>query len=112
MKALVHPAFDDDLRQYAREYAKVYQALGRRFEKEAREALISIKNGPNHAGHPIQGHKTSIRNIRRRNLASFPFFMLYSSFDDVIFIASLIAGRTDPLTWFTRIQNWPPARRH
>jgi hypothetical protein len=37
--------------------------------------------------------------VRRRNLGTFPFFVLYGLSDDVLVFRSVIPSASDPLTW-------------
>ena len=109
MTVVVHPALEDDIRRYAGEYGLIYETLGQRFFIEVRAALTSIETGPEYAGHLLKTRLTRIKDIRRCNLHSFPFFVLYGTNQDSLLIASLIPSRSDPLTWLTRFQNWPPS---
>ncbi len=44
-----------------------------------------------------------MRDVRRRNLRAFPFFILYGLSGDTLIIGSLIPSRSDPLTWLIRL---------
>jgi hypothetical protein len=111
MKVVIHPALADDIHRYASEYRKVYDNLGSRFEHEAVHALDRVEAGPEYAGHLLKTRSVILKNIRRCNLTSFPFFLLYAVVPDTIFIASLIPSRTDPLTWYTRLETWRAIKR-
>jgi hypothetical protein len=43
-----------------------------------------------------------ISEFRRANLVSFPFFVLYGIEPERVIIGSLIAARSDPLSWLKR----------
>jgi len=107
MKVLYHPDFTNDIRRFALEYGQAYNALGARFQRETREAIARIKAGPYHAGHMLRTKTGVVKNFRRCNLQSFPFFVLYGYEQDLLIFGSLIPSRSDPLTWLTRFQDWP-----
>lgn len=106
MTALVHPAFFDDLRRFTEEYRAVYENLGHRFNQEVRQALLRVKAGPEYAGHLLKTRPITLKDVRRCNLRSFPFFVLYGLTSEVLLIASLLPSRSDPLTWLSRFQAW------
>jgi hypothetical protein len=45
-----------------------------------------------------------VRELRRRNLRAFPFFILYGVTGDRLIIGAVIASRSDPLTWLSRLK--------
>jgi hypothetical protein len=107
MKIFYHPKFSQNVRRFSEEYLKVYPVLGEKFILELREALDEVKGGPQHAGHLLKTRTKTPIIFRRRNLHSFPFFVLYGSTSDLLAFGALIPSRSDPLTWLTRFQNWP-----
>jgi len=102
----VHPAFEHDLRRFEGEYALVYAELGLRFHREVVESLLAIQTGPNYAGHLIKIKSEIIAQARRRNLHSFPFFVLYGMRGDAILITSLVHGKSNPANWLKRLRYW------
>ena len=54
------------------------------------------------AGHFLKTGAEIVREIRRRNLVSFPFFILYGVHGDLLISGSLIASRSDPWKWLAR----------
>ncbi len=45
-----------------------------------------------------------VLEFRRRNLRSFPFFILYGATDDMLIFGGIIPSRSDPVTWLARIR--------
>jgi hypothetical protein len=45
-----------------------------------------------------------VRELRRRNLRAFPFFVLYGVTDDRLILGAVIPSRSDLLTWLTRFK--------
>jgi hypothetical protein len=106
MKVVYHPEFSKDIRRFADEYGKAYPALGERFKHEAFDAVAAIKAGPNHAGHLARITSSILKHARRRNLPSFPFFLLYTVTSDTLWFASVLPSRSNPVSWLSRIQAW------
>ncbi len=104
MTVVFHPDFPKDIRKFEHEYAALATALAQHFRREIDEGLEAIKASPGAAGHflNIPGFKTV--PVRRRNLRSFPFFILYGAFDNRLIFGAVIPSRSDPLTWLTRFR--------
>jgi hypothetical protein len=43
-----------------------------------------------------------VTDVRRRNLVSFPYFVLYGLHADLMVFGALIPSASDPLTWLER----------
>lgn len=106
MNFLYHPEFPEDVRRIAQKYRRVSERLERRFRAEVDVALARIKSAPASAGHFLNTSSLIVRDVRRRNLQSFPYFILYGSAGDLLVVASLIPSAADPLTWLDRLS--PP----
>jgi hypothetical protein len=104
MKVLFHPEFATDIQRFERDYARVSAGLPARFRSEIDAAIAAIIRAPGAAGHFLQCNLTIIRGVRRRNLQSFPFFILYGYSDETLVLASVIPNRSDPLTWLARFE--------
>jgi hypothetical protein len=104
MRVLFHPDFPKDVRKFESDYALVSQGLAARFRSEIDEAIESIKLSPNSAGHFLNLGSAVVRELRRRNLRAFPFFILYGVTGDRLIIGAVIASRSDPLTWLSRLK--------
>src|SRR5882672_7429975 len=102
MRVRYHPDFPGDIQHHAARYGEVSAKLETRFRREIDEAIAAIKAGPTGAGHFIKTGAQIVRAIRRRNLVSFPFFVLYGLHGDLLIFGSVIASRSDPLAWLTR----------
>jgi hypothetical protein len=104
MRVLFHPDFPKDIRRFQTEYAAISAGLGIRFRGEVDEAIDGIKNSPRGAGHFINLGSKVVRELRRRNLRAFPFFVLYGVIDDLLIFGAVIPSRSDPLTWLARFK--------
>ena len=102
MRICYHPDFPRDIRKFEAGYEKISAGLAARFRKEVDDALNAIATSPESAGHFLQTGSRVVREIRRRNLRAFPFFVLYGITGDALIIGSLIPSRSDPLTWLAR----------
>ena|SRR5580698_9607773 len=102
MRVVFHPEFAKDIRRFEAEYSHISEGLAKRFRSEVDQALEAIKSSPTSAGHFLNFRSSAIPDLRRRNLKSFPHFVLYGFFGDQIFFGSLIPSRSDPLTWLSR----------
>jgi len=107
MKVLFHPEFPQDVLRYSGQYADISARLGARFRAEVDEALMRIKTEPTAAGHFLHTGSTIVKDIRRRNLVSFPHFVLYGLHADLLVFGALIPSATDPLTWLDRFSKAP-----
>ena len=54
-----------------------FPRLGLRFRAEVDKAIEHIKASPGSAGHFLNTSSQIVKEVRRRNLSSFPFFVLY-----------------------------------
>jgi len=104
MKVLFHPEFPNDQRKFQADYAAVSEGLAQRFEAEISAAIDAVKSSPTGAGHFVNTGSAVVREVRRRNLPSFPFFVLYGWSDQFLIFGSIIPTRSDPLHWLTRFQ--------
>ena len=102
MRVLFHPQFPKDVRRFELEYAAVSNGLAVRFQNELSEAVDAVKSSPTSAGHFLNISSKIVSELRRRNLRSFPLFVLYGFNGKQLFFGSLIASRSDPLTWLSR----------
>ena len=102
MRVVFHPEFAKDIRRFGAEYARISEGLAKRFRNEVDQALDAIKSSPTSAGHFLFVRSAVVSDLRRRNLKSFPHFVLYGCSGDQIFFGSLIPSRSDPLTWLSR----------
>src|SRR5262245_30819723 len=105
MKVLYHPEFSQDVLRFAGEYGAISPRLEMRFRSEVDEALVRIKAEPTAAGHFLNTGSTIVRDVRRRNLVSFPHFVLYGMHADLLVFGALIPSASDPLTWLDRFSN-------
>lgn len=104
MKAVYHPDFPKDIRKFEVEYRQLSIGLGTRFRQAVDEALTAIQAAPNAAGHVLHTGSQVVPEFRRRNLRSFPFFILYGLMEETLIIGSLVPSRSDPLTWLIRFR--------
>ena len=102
MTVLFHPDFPKDIRKFEADYKKISDGLAARFRAEVDHAIEAIRQSPKGAGHYLQTGTDVVRGYRRRNLRSFPFFVLYGVSEENLIFGSLIPSRSDPLTWLTR----------
>jgi hypothetical protein len=102
MRVIFHPDFAKDIRRFEAEYSQISEGLALRFRSEVDQALDAIKSSPMSAGHFLNVRSSVVQELRRRNLKSFPSFVLYGFNGDQLFFASIIPSRSDPLTWLLR----------
>ena len=103
MRVAYHPEFPQDIKKYEAQYREISPLLGLRFRAEVDKAIEQIKSSPSSAGHFLNTGSKIVKQVRRRNLASFPFFVLYGISEDILVFRSLIASSSDPLTWLKRL---------
>src|SRR5690606_12334985 len=74
-------------------------------------AAVSGRGGPGNRGHQgraewggrfLSTGSIIVPEFRRRNLRSFPFFVLYGWTGELLVFGSLIPTRSDPLQWLKR----------
>jgi len=73
-----------------------------RFRAEVDKAIEKIKDSPTSAGHFVDTGSEVVKEVRRRNLSTFPFFILYGLSEDLLVVRSLLPNASDPLTWLKR----------
>jgi hypothetical protein len=103
MRIVYHPDFPREIKAAETQYREVSERLRARFRAEVDDAIKHVKVAPNSAGHFLNTGSQTIKEVRRRNLESFPFFVLYGIHGDLLIIRSLIPSASDPLTWLRRI---------
>ena len=104
MKVIYHPEFPKHIKRFEAQYREVSEALAARFRQAVDDAIQRIKASPGSAGHFVNTGSRVVKEVRRRNLASFPFFILYATFDGMLLFRSVIPTASDPLTWLKRLQ--------
>ena len=77
MRVFYHPDFPKDIKRCEAQYREVSSGLGLRLRGEVDSAIAEIKASPNSAGQFLNAGSQIVKEVRRRNLASFPFFILY-----------------------------------
>jgi hypothetical protein len=102
MRVRFHPEFARDVLRFAGEYGAISPRLKARFRNEVDEALARIKAEPTAAGHFLNTGSALVTDVRRRNLVSFPYFVLYGLHADLMVFGALIPSASDPLTWLVR----------
>jgi hypothetical protein len=102
MNVRYHPEFPGDVLRFSREYGAISPRLELRFRAEVNDAIARIKSGPTDAGHFLSTGSVIVADVRRRNLKSFPLFVLYGLHADLLVIGALIPSASDPLTWLSR----------
>lgn len=102
MKVSYHPEFAQDVLRFAGQYGAISSRLESRFRIEVDEALGRIKAGPTAAGHFLNTGSSIVADVRRRNLVSFPYFVLYGLHADLMVFGAIIPSASDPLTWLDR----------
>jgi hypothetical protein len=103
MRVVYHPEFPQDIKRYLGRYAKISPWLGLRFRAEVDSAINAIKSSPGSAGHFLNTGSQIVREVRRRNLESFPFFVLYGVAEETLVFRSVIPSSSDPLGWLERL---------
>ena len=103
MRIVYHPEFPQDIKRIEAQYQEISERLALRFRAEVNDTIERIKTSPTSARHFLNTGSKIVKEIRRRNLSAFPFFVLYGVHDDLLVYRSLIASAADPLTWLTRL---------
>jgi hypothetical protein len=103
MRVIYHPEFSPDIQRFEKAYSQISNGLAARFREEVLQAIATIKAAPTSAGHFLTTAEAR-SNLRRRNLKSFPFFVLYGFTGEELYFGSVIPTRSDPLTWLSRFQ--------
>jgi len=102
MRVVFHPEFSRDIRKFEACYSPISEKLAARFRQEVDDAVASIRISPRSAGHLLNCESSLIRELRRKNLRAFPFFVLYGVMADQLIFGSIIPSRSDPLMWLAR----------
>ena len=103
MRATYHPDFPRDIKKFEEQYREVSERVVVKFRAEVDSAIERIKASPNSAGHFLNTGSQIVKEVRRRNLRSFPLFILYGVSGDLLVFRSLIPSASDPLTWLKRL---------
>jgi len=104
MRVVYHPDFPKEIKGFEAQYSQIAEKLGLRFRAEVEDAIAKIKTAPSSAGHFLNTGSTIVKEVRRRNLTSFPFFVLYAVHNDLLVFRSVIPSASDPLIWLRRFQ--------
>lgn len=99
MRVSYHPDFPKDIKRFEAQYREVSERLALRFRGEVETAIERIKATPSSAGHFLNTGSQIVKEVRRRNLSSFPFFILYGVSGDLLVFRSVMPSASDPLTW-------------
>jgi hypothetical protein len=102
---LFHPEFAQDILRFEAEYSRISPGLAGRFRAEIESGVEVITRSPGAAGHFVHCGSKVIDQLRRRNLRSFPFFILYGCAAERLIFGSVIPSRSDPLTWLARFSD-------
>jgi hypothetical protein len=103
MRVSYHPEFPQEIKKYEAQYREISPRLGSRFRAEVEKAIDRIKGSPGSAGHFLNTGSQIVKEVRRCNLSSFPFFILYGISGDALVFRSLIPSSSDPLTWLKKL---------
>jgi hypothetical protein len=103
MRVSYHPDFPKEITRFQAQYSEISERLALRFRVEVDSAIENIKSSPISAGHFLNTGSKVVREVRRRNLHSFPFFILYGVANDLLVFRSVIPSGSDPLTWLKRL---------
>lgn len=104
MRTVYHPEFARDIKRFESGYAEISPSLAIRFRERVDEGIVTVIAQPSAAGHFLSMGSLLLRDVRRRNLKVFPFFILYGLHHDRLIFASLIPSASDPLSWTDRLK--------
>ena len=76
MRVSYHPDFPKDIKRFEAQYGEISPGLALRFRREVDKAIERIKAAPVSAGHFVNTDSQIVKEVRRRNLSGFPFFVL------------------------------------
>lgn len=76
MRVSYHPDFPKDIKEFEGQYRDVSERLALRFRADIDQAIEHIKASPGSAGHFLHTGSQIVKEVRRRNLSAFPFFVL------------------------------------
>ena len=102
MRVVYHPDFPKEIKEFEGQYRTISERLRSRFRLEIEEGIERFKFQPSAAGHFLNTDSKIVKEVRRRNLKSFPFFILYAVHEDMLVFRSIIPSASDPLTWLRR----------
>jgi hypothetical protein len=102
MTVQYHPGFPQDIKRFEIQYQEISSRLGQRFRDDVDIAIERIKESPGSAGHFLNIGSQIVKEVRRRNLKSFPFFVLYGVTGQSLIFRSLIPSTSDPITWLKK----------
>jgi hypothetical protein len=77
MRVIYHPDFPKDIKRFEAQYREVSERLATRFCGAVDDVIGRIKASPGSAGHFVNTGSQVVKEVRRCNLSSFPFFILY-----------------------------------
>jgi hypothetical protein len=103
MRVIYHPEFPKEIKNFETQYHDISDRLAARFRSDVDNAIQRIKDAPTSAGHFLDTGSQVVKNVRRRNLSVFPFFVLYAIHEDMLIFRSLIPTGSDPLTWLRKL---------
>lgn len=95
-EAQIHPLASRELEETTKFYEERLQGLGQRFLRTVTKAVEQILLFPEAA--PLVGE-----SVRKMDLGSFPYSILYVSEDDTIFFVAISHQKREPLYWADRI---------
>jgi hypothetical protein len=107
MRVVYHPDFPKEIKGFETQYRGISDRLAIRFRSEVDDAIERIKTAPSSAGHFLNTGSQIVKEVRRRNLTSFPFFVLYAVHEDLLVFRSVIPSASDPLVWLQRFAGRP-----
>jgi hypothetical protein len=99
MRVSYHPDFPRDIKRFEAQYGAISSGLAWRFRQEVDKAIERIKSAPSSAGHFVNTGSQIVKEVRRRNLSCFPFFVLYGVTGTTLVFRALIPSASDPLSW-------------
>lgn len=95
-KVLFHPDASEEMTASAEWYERKQSDLGKRFLAAVQDAVLRVQINPVLYPEVMPG-------VRRSITRSFPFGVVYSTSDDVIFIFAVMHLRRDPDYWKDRV---------
>jgi len=102
MKLVIDKRVTTRTRHVSRDYARTAsEEVAHRFRNAVDEAIWAIARAPAAAGHLIHYPPDPKVAYRRRNLRTFPFFIIYSHEPKQITLLWLRASRSNPELYFT-----------
>jgi len=105
MRVVYHPDFPKEIKSFEAQYFQLSQKLAQRFRADIDDIIEKVKTAPSSAGHFLNTGSTVVKEVRRRNLSFFPFFILYAVQEDLLIFRSIIPSSSDPLTGLKRFRD-------